>query len=231
MFERVFDSLACENLQVSERSDGVAFLKAAQELYGFSSIMYLGFNIELTAGSQLHCCYSDSRVRHCVTRDRVDQEFLERNRIAASEPVEIPRASAECPAYRDKRFIAYPLTPRGKETAFVGIEAAMSVSDWERHKLTGLRDIRVLGNYFHSHILRINGHDADRDMLVSARELDCLKWTAAGKTAWEASIILGISERTVRFHLNAAREKLKCATTTQAVAKAIKHELIDIAGV
>ena len=39
---------------------------------------------------------------------------------------------------------------------------------------------------------------------MSARELDCLKWTAAGKTAWEASVILGISEQTVRFHLNTA---------------------------
>jgi hypothetical protein len=27
-------------------------------------------------------------------------------------------------------------------------------------------------------------------------KLDCLKWTAAGKTAWEASVILGISQRT-----------------------------------
>jgi DNA-binding CsgD family transcriptional regulator len=79
-----------------------------------------------------------------------------------------------------------------------------------------------------SHVLRINGHNSDAQILVSARELDCLKWTAAGKTAWEASVILGISERTVRFHLNAAREKLDCATTTQAVAKAITQHLIDV---
>jgi DNA-binding CsgD family transcriptional regulator len=48
---------------------------------------------------------------------------------------------------------------------------------------------------------------------------------AAGKTAWEVSTILGISERTVRFHLNAAREKLQCTTTTQAVAKAVSQQL------
>jgi DNA-binding CsgD family transcriptional regulator len=55
-----------------------------------------------------------------------------------------------------------------------------------------------------------------------------LKLPGGGKTAWEASVILGISERTVRFHLNAAREKLNCATTTQAVAKAVAHQLIDV---
>ena len=108
----------------------------------------------------------------------------------------------------------------------------------------------VLGNYFHSHVLRINGHDCDdnillsarelaclnaitvekkgRDIILSARELDCLQWAAAGKTAWEASVILGITERTVRFHLNAAREKLACATTTQAVAKAVLSQLIHV---
>jgi DNA-binding CsgD family transcriptional regulator len=75
--------------------------------------------------------------------------------------------------------------------------------------------------------MRIYGHDASKEMLISARELDCLKWMAAGKTAWEASVILGISERTVRFHLNAAREKLNCLTTTQAVAKAVSQQLIS----
>jgi DNA-binding CsgD family transcriptional regulator len=90
------------------------------------------------------------------------------------------------------------------------------------------REARILANYFHCHILRLNGVDSERGLLVSARELDCLKWTAAGKTAWEASVILGISERTVRFHLNAVREKLNCATTTQAVAKAIANQLIEI---
>ena len=90
------------------------------------------------------------------------------------------------------------------------------------------RELRILANYFHGHVLRMYGHDAERDLLMTAKELDCLKWTAAGKTAWEASVILGISERTVRFHLNIAREKLNCATTTQAVAKAIVNNLIDV---
>jgi DNA-binding CsgD family transcriptional regulator len=86
----------------------------------------------------------------------------------------------------------------------------------------------ILASYFHNHVLRLNGHDSYRGLIMSARELDCLRWTAAGKTAWEASRILGISERTVRFHLNAAREKLNCATTTQAVAKAVARRMITI---
>jgi len=37
----------------------------------------------------------------------------------------------------------------------------------------------------------------------------------------------GDSERTVRFHLNTAREKPDGLTTTQAVAKAVSQHLIE----
>jgi len=99
-----------------------------------------------------------------------------------------------------------------------------------RKTLRALRLFRHLHQAVHQRKSRSSrcGCDSEDDILLSARELDCLKWTAAGKTAWEASIILGISERTVRFHLNTAREKLNCATTTQAVAKAVVNQLIDL---
>lgn len=56
---------------------------------------------------------------------------------------------------------------------------------------------------------------------LSPRELDCLKWAAAGKTVWETSIILGISQSTVRFFFENVRHKLDAANTTHAVAKAL----------
>ncbi len=120
-----------------------------------------------------------------------------------------------------------PLRPVVGETAIFFVGADMPADDWQAQKKTIQREFQVLASYFHQHILRIYGNDAESQILVSARELDCLKWVAAGKTAWEASVILGISESTVRFHLNAAREKLNCLTTTQAVAKAVSQQLIE----
>lgn len=235
MFDTVFAHLITSGAAIRERPEGVAFFRAAKELYGFASISYLAFNIRVPSpnGFVLHCSYSETGVKHCAMSARIAANALARFGLAGVEPLEWPtlRAldnGAAVPQPSAHRSIVFPLAPRGTETAFLGVSAAMDHDDWDRHKAAGMRDVRVLGNYFHSHILRINGHDAERDMLVSARELDCLKWTAAGKTAWEASIILGISERTVRFHLNAAREKLNCATTTQAVAKAMRHQLIDV---
>lgn len=236
MFDCAFERLFGGSVEIHRRPDGVAFLKASKELYAVSSIAYMGLNIEIPArrGHYLHCAYSDSRVKHCTTLERVSIALVNQQGLAISAPVEWrdPAASSdgegEPPGPGGVRGLALPLRTRGQEIALLGIAAEMPDEEWLRHKKTGMRDVKVLGDYFHSHVLRINGYNAESDMLVSARELDCLKWTAAGKTAWEASVILGISERTVRFHLNAAREKLKCATTTQAVAKAIGYQLIEV---
>ncbi|MEB2846899.1 helix-turn-helix transcriptional regulator [Endobacterium cereale] len=61
---------------------------------------------------------------------------------------------------------------------------------------------------------------------LSDRELDCLNWTAAGKTSSEIAGILGLSEHTVNHYLNRATKKLDTVNRTQAVAKALRVGLI-----
>ena len=61
---------------------------------------------------------------------------------------------------------------------------------------------------------------------LSARQAECLRWVAQGKTDPEIGIILGVSPRTVRFHLDKAKDKLKVLTRVQAVTKAVKDRLI-----
>ena len=61
---------------------------------------------------------------------------------------------------------------------------------------------------------------------LSEREAEVLKWTAAGKTAWEIGAILRISERTVESHLKSASRKLNAVNKTQAVALALRAGLV-----
>jgi len=56
---------------------------------------------------------------------------------------------------------------------------------------------------------------------LTKRELDVLSWTAQGKTAWEVSVILGMSEKTVNFHLGNAMRKLEVTSKHQAVLKCV----------
>jgi DNA-binding CsgD family transcriptional regulator len=61
---------------------------------------------------------------------------------------------------------------------------------------------------------------------LSQRETECLLWTAEGKTSWETSQILGISERTVVFHLQNVVDKLQVSNRLHAVVRAVSRGLI-----
>jgi DNA-binding CsgD family transcriptional regulator len=63
---------------------------------------------------------------------------------------------------------------------------------------------------------------------LTARELECLRWAAEGKTGWEIGRLLGISERTVVFHVENAAHKLGVFGRRQAVARAIALQLITL---
>lgn len=57
---------------------------------------------------------------------------------------------------------------------------------------------------------------------LTPRELESLRWTMEGKTAWEVGGVLGISERTAALHINNATHKLGCVNKHQAVLKALR---------
>ena len=54
---------------------------------------------------------------------------------------------------------------------------------------------------------------------LTNREIDVLFWTAEGKSTWDISQILSISESTVNFHINSAKRKLGVYSKPHAVAK------------
>ena len=56
---------------------------------------------------------------------------------------------------------------------------------------------------------------------LSGREQEVLQWMAKGKTAWETSRILGISNHTVATHLRNAQQKLGTANTTHTAVVAV----------
>jgi len=71
-------------------------------------------------------------------------------------------------------------------------------------------------------------HDAgERRPELTDREKECMRWAALGKSEWEISQILGISEHTSEKHLLSAKSKLRAANRVQAVAEAIRQGYIS----
>lgn len=61
----------------------------------------------------------------------------------------------------------------------------------------------------------------------SAREMEVLQWTQAGKSAWETGMIIGLTEQGVQYHLRSILRKLDVNSKHQAVLKAIGLGLLQ----
>jgi DNA-binding CsgD family transcriptional regulator len=240
MLRGLLASIVEDRSAVVERDKGVAFLFAAREIYQLSDILYFCVNIpRRSSGSFVHCAFSGEFASQAITTSPIPAA-----RLAVLDIVKLSQKGGDesaYPAHADRvptapavngevrRISALPLAGLSGEVAIIGMLRDPSRPEGEEgDDAHALAELKILGTYFHSHMLRRNGVDASQALVISARELDCLRWMAAGKSAWEASVILGISERTVRFHLNSAREKLDCTTTTQAVAKVVAQQLIAV---
>lgn len=63
---------------------------------------------------------------------------------------------------------------------------------------------------------------------LTTREIQCLRAAASGKSDAEIGADLTISSRTVRFHIDGAKAKLKATTRVQAIAKALQEKIIAV---
>ncbi len=92
-----------------------------------------------------------------------------------------------------------------------------------------LSRIHLAALYFHVHARQKLESIIERDRPhLSPREIACLQWLALGKTMWDVSELLGISRRTVVFHVENAKLKLNAVTLPQAVAQALARRIIEV---
>ncbi|TCU32380.1 helix-turn-helix transcriptional regulator [Rhizobium azibense] len=61
---------------------------------------------------------------------------------------------------------------------------------------------------------------------LTRREIECLRWSAAGKSSDEIAIILDLSSHTVVGYLKGAMRKLDSVNRMQAVARAFRYRLL-----
>ena len=61
---------------------------------------------------------------------------------------------------------------------------------------------------------------------LTDREVECLRWAAAGKNAGDIAAILGVTQRTVKFHTENAARKLGATGRAHAVVKALVAGII-----
>lgn len=124
--------------------------------------------------------------------------------------------------------ISAPVHGLGCQWGLLSVAGSEEKTD-RRTRLHQLAGVQLLATFTHE-----AGHrfatmpQADPNVHLTARELECLRWAAEGKTGWEIGRLLGISERTVVFHVENAAHKLGVFGRRQAVARAIALHLITL---
>lgn len=107
----------------------------------------------------------------------------------------------------------------------VGLASSEDNPDIKIH----LKDIQVISTQFH--VLFSSLYDdiqKSKDLALTPRETEVLKWIAAGKSNWAIGEILGISEHGVDFHVRNILRKLEADTRITAVVKAIHIGLLAL---
>jgi len=125
--------------------------------------------------------------------------------------------------------LSVPIRGKHGEFAMFNVTADESPAAWEKRLPDLSRDLMLLAYQFHAWAIKVEGMGTDLPVdLLSPREKDCLRWRSQGKTDSEIAQLLGISQSTVKFHLDNSRTKLGAANTIHAVSKALVHGLISI---
>jgi DNA-binding CsgD family transcriptional regulator len=99
-----------------------------------------------------------------------------------------------------------------------------SMGEHSRHAII----LENLTPHLHLALMRVAFSHSTKTTILSVREREVLKWMKEGKTNWEISHILSISERTVKFHVQNILAKLQASTRGHAIALAMEQQLIGL---
>lgn len=91
-------------------------------------------------------------------------------------------------------------------------------------------EISFIAGHFHVQAIKLIAprEDAPSSMVLTSRQIDCLRLAALGHTAAESGDVLGLSFRGVEFHLHKIVAKFGTRTKLTAVVCAVGSGLIDL---
>jgi LuxR family quorum sensing-dependent transcriptional regulator len=185
----------------------------------------------------LLCDWPNEWLERYLTRNYVDHDPVVSHLKLLRAPFQWREAVQSMPAdkssdevMRDAREfklrdgLAFPLVTLEGQIALVSLGGeAVELSDSE-FAMVSLASTYAIGRAMQ---LQTTTSKVIEHIELTPRERECLQWAAVGKSEWEISQILGISEHTSEKHLLNAKSKLGAANRVQAVAEAIRHGYIS----
>lgn len=124
--------------------------------------------------------------------------------------------------------LSVPVHGHNGQFSLVSVTSPQNGAKFDKLVKENQHEVHLMSIYLHSKMQARITQEASEQISLTSREVECLLWTAHGKTAWEISMILKISEATVNYHLKNAMRKLGVHSKAHAVAKTIILGLIQL---
>jgi DNA-binding CsgD family transcriptional regulator len=142
---------------------------------------------------------------------------------------EIRRFMSEAHDFGIKSGVSFPVHTAQGDFAMLSFASEQTKLDSGPRLQRVLPIGQLFTAYLHESVRRVFASDVLTlsQVDLTGREKECLLWATEGKTAWETSRILSISERTVTFHLQNVQHKLGVNNRQQAVARAVALGIIE----
>lgn len=206
--------------------------------YGFDSFLLTGVP---RPGSRMDSYvmlsgWNEVWLDHYLKNDYVQVDPIAQHLRSASEPFVWSEAIAEMTKIRPiERRVMNEATEIGMLDGLCvpvyDLDGRQSVLSMAGQKVDlGPEDrglLHLCGIYAQNRVRELIGQDRLDEMpRLAPRERECLQWIAEGKTTWEISSILSISESTADWYITCASRKLGATNRAQAVALAMRWGLI-----
>jgi DNA-binding CsgD family transcriptional regulator len=223
--------------EIRSVTDAQRFLEKLSVHYGVDNLAYLGVNVPRPEENRpvfVISTYAKEWVERYRARNyqRIDPVLPESMKgILPLDWRNLPplrsatsRFFGEAHEYGvKKQGLSIPVRGAKGDVAIFTVNTDLPDADWEGFKQRNIREFLLIAFYFHQQVMALEGfRSASEIRELSPRERDMLWWTAEGKTTKEIALILGLSDRTVRFYIENAMTKLRCHSKAQCVAKAIR---------
>ncbi len=168
----------------------------------------------------------DPTVVHCIKNKEIIP-IIWNEKLFNTRPT--ARLWDEAKAFGVRSGASFSLRGRNGEAAMLSLATSRDPRHTRVDIATALPTGQLLLCYLHEAIERLVLTKEAlplKTVHLTSREQECLLWAADGKTSWEISKILGVSERTVIFHVQNATAKLGVTNRQHAIARALSLGLI-----
>ncbi len=238
------------NLQkVSSRPAFAAVLEDASQSLGFEKFTYFSANAESVTRSSLtetisDIIYltnlSDEWIEHYVRENYSSVDPVIRDAFRARLPIswtgdyridtltpDEAQMMSDAQDFGIERGLVVPIHGPTGEIGMLCLHSDLNDNAFQSLVGSTQHELHLLAHYAHATAqAKLHETAQPKPIVLTEREIEILRWTADGKTAWEIGSILNISERTVNFHLQNAMGKFGVHNKTHAAAKAVSYGLL-----